>query len=55
MAGSDNLDPSVIWPNRLLLGHAKRHTLITPVKARNTKEHIQMVEEMEMAFQSTWT
>ena len=35
-----------------LFGHTNRVALVSPVKARNTKEHIQMIKVVEMAFHS---
>ena len=39
-AGVGNLDPIIICPNRLLLGHANRRALATRVRAGNLSEHI---------------
>ena len=54
-AGPDNLDSAIICPNRLLLGHSNRPVLVTPVRARNLNEHMQLVKEVEEALHQTWT
>ena len=54
-AGPGNLDPAIICPNRLLLGHANKHVLVAPVRAGNLNEHMQLVSEVDMAFHQTWT
>ena len=52
--GLDNLDPAIICPNRLLLGHANRRALAAPVRARNLNEHVQLFDNVEKVFNQTW-
>ena len=54
-ASVSNLDPAIICPNQLLLGHANRRALAAPVRAGNLNEHVQFIDEMEKAFHQTWS
>ena len=54
-AGVGNLDPIIICPYRLLLGHANRRALVAPVRAGKLNEHVQFIDDMVKAFHQTWS